>query len=384
MKKGFTLIELLAVMVIVGIITLITVPTVLHVIKNARESSINELEKSIKTAMQLWLTDNPSYYPKRNRKFYLTVSQLKHEGYLDDELINPLTDEYVANDLVLKVENNNGSYEYSFDLYGGTKTGEYNGVTPYIELVGGIKQIVDEGTNYQYATAYAYNSLGEEVNTLITPRILDTYRINNVIKEVYVLYTASISDIPVSLVETITINSSKKICINNTHNDLYTVGDTYTCDFDDGVLRTFYLIASNEDEVKMIMDKNIGGNTTWNDNISLEQGPVTANAYLKMLTRNWDVQVELPDANGLALAASNGNYDNAQLLDYMYDNLDCNMLECSENGETGTTLGYWTSTPFDNTYAYGVNALGKVTKTTINTAYGVRPVIVIPKDKINN
>ena len=384
MKKGFTLIELLAVMVIVGVITLITVPAVFHVIKNTRETSITELEKSIRTAMQLWLTDNPDYYPKRNRKFYLTVSQLKHDGYLDDKLINPNTDRYIANDLVLTVTNNNGSYEYSFDIDDGTETNKYDGVTPYIELVGGIRKSVGEGLPYEYATAYAYNAQGEEVNTTIRKSILDTYEVNGSMKEVYVLYEATVDEIPISLVETITVNSNKKLCVNNVHSELYNVGDTYTCDFDDGILRTFYLISSNEEEVKMIMDRNIGGNTTWNDDITKAEGAFTAFSYLKMYTKNWDVSVELPDANTLALASSNGTYDNAQLNEYMYDNLSCDMSLCSEEGGSGTTLGYWTSTQYDNTYAYMVNSLGKVTKATLESEYGVRPVIVISKDKITN
>jgi hypothetical protein len=103
-----------------------------------------------------------------------------------------------------------------------------------------------------------------------------------------------------------------------------------------------------------------------------------------MYTKNWDVSVELPDANTLALASSNGTYDNAQLNEYMYDNLSCDMSLCSEEGGSGTTLGYWTSTQYDNTYAYMVNSLGKVTKATLESEYGVRPVIVISKDKITN
>lgn len=383
MKKGFTLIELLAVMVIVGIVTLITVPTVMNVIKKSREASVENLEKSIKTAMQMWMSDHPEYYPKRGRKFYLTITQLKHDNYLDNKLINPKTDEVIANDMLLTVQNVDGAYTYTFDIDSGTKI-DYDGPTPYIEIEGGLKKEVLEGSEYEYSNAYAYSSLGTELTNTVTKTVIDTYQVGGVDREIYVLYSSNIEGIPVSIVGTITINSLKKICINNTHNELYTVGDTYTCDINGE--KTFYLISSDEENVKLIMDRNIGDNTPWNSDISKEEGPVSALATLKMLTRDWeDVEVILPDANLLALISSNSSLDEASLTDYMYGNLNCDMSVCNIAGSSGTTLGYWTDKGYDTTYAYGVNSAGKITKTNItNNTFGVRPVIVVSKDKITN
>lgn len=57
-NKGFTLIEMLAVVVILGIISTIMIPSVNYIISKNKEDNLNNLNKSIVSAVKLFVSDN--------------------------------------------------------------------------------------------------------------------------------------------------------------------------------------------------------------------------------------------------------------------------------------------------------------------------------------
>ncbi|MBQ9011237.1 MAG: BspA family leucine-rich repeat surface protein [Bacilli bacterium] len=115
MKKGFTLVEVLGAIIILGIISTIVFVSVDASIKNSRHKTCLSQEKIIIEAAKTWSIDNPSSLPtgtKKNAK--IKISELKSQGYLDDNLKNPLTTNQYNMDSFVKISTSSGNdYAYS-------------------------------------------------------------------------------------------------------------------------------------------------------------------------------------------------------------------------------------------------------------------------------
>ncbi len=397
MKKGFTLVELLAVLVILSVISLIAIPAVTKSIKNAKENAYNTSITNIKLAMQSWKNEHSNMLPKRGEKIYLTIAGLKHDSYLNQELKNPRTDLPFPNDTLLYIDNDSTGYHYVVDITTGTETENYDGITPYLEMES-IKRHITEGSEYTASAVYAYHGNGEAADVTIETSYIDGTGVDTSTPGTYyVVYTATVDNIPVSLVETIVVDSVSAVCMGTsiTTPNTYTVGDIYTCDPGDGVERTFYLLNIQTDSVSFIMDKNIGTNVAWDASNSIINGPESAMAYLKRITKKWsNVAVSLPNGNDIAIAGGDSTWNNTKtsntLSGWLYSNLNCAVNTCTEevdSSDEGTTSGYWVTTTFDSTTAYQVDYSGKLDHNHLITDdiyYGVRPVITVSKDLITN
>lgn len=397
MKKGFTLVELLAVLVILSVISLIAVPAVTKSVKNARENAYNTSITNIKLAMQSWKNEHSSMLPKRGEKVYLTIAGLKHDSYLNQELKNPKTGLPFPNDTLLYIDNDSSGYHYVVDVTTGTETEDYDGITPYLEI-GSIKRHIKEGSQYVASSVYAYHGNGTEADVTIETSYIDGTGVDTSTPGTYyILYKATIDNIPVSLVETIIVESISAVCSGTsiTTPNTYTVGDIYSCNPGDGIERTFYLLNIQTDSVSLIMDKNIGSNVAWNAANTINNGPESAIAYLKRLTKKWNnVAVSMP--NGLDIAKAGGdnswnsNKVSETLSGWLYSNLNCAINTCTEvvdENDSGTTLGYWVTTVYDSTKAYQVDYSGKLgyNHEIVDAGYyGIRPVITVSKDLITN
>ena len=396
-KKGFTLVELLAVIVILSVIALIAVPAVTKSVKNAKENAYNTSITNIKLAMQSWKNDHSNMVPKRGEKVYLTIAQLKHEQYLEQDLINPKTDLPFPNDMLLYISNDSSGYHYIVDVSTGTETAKYDDeVTPYLEI-NSIKRHIKEGSTYTPSTVYAYRGNGEETDVTVTSSNIDGSVDVNVPGTYYVLYTATVDNIPISLVETIVVDSITSVCkgISITTPNTYTIGDAYTCNPGDDIARTFYVISIQGDSVSLIMDKNIGTNVAWDAQNITTNGPETAMAYLKRVTRKWtNVAVSMPSGMELATIGGDSTWNSSRASNtltrgWLYSNLNCSINTCTEiveNEDTGTTLGYWTTTIYNDTKAFQLDYSGKLGYNhliTDDSYYGVRPVITVSKELIS-
>ena len=172
----------------------------------------------------------------------------------------------------------------------------------------------------------------------------------------------------------------------------YALGAEYTCELGDGVSRTFYVLGTDGDNVKLIMNENLGNTVAWcdqsgtnpYDNVCAADG---ANAALAERTSGWtklsQSQITLPEGQDIADAMGDTEWNDANYTGkvgptWMYVNLDGN------NGP----YGYWTSTPYsgssdsawfvfsDGGFLYNSN----VGTASIN---GVRPVITISKSNLS-
>ena len=399
-KKAFTLVELIGVLVILSVLVLVAVPAVLKIIKNSKQKTYDTNISMIKTAMQDWKYDNSNMLPGVGEKIYLTISQLKHDGKLSHELNNPLTEKAFPNDMLLTITNDHGGYIYAVDVNSGTETEKYEGATPYIVIDGPVRKVLKVGDTYTNARAEAYSANGELTNTEVNISLINGTEVSTSDTGIYyVLYEATVDEIPVAFVQTVVVEDVNNTCkaVSVTEQGLYSIGDTYSCDPGDGVERTFYVLNSSSNTVSLIMEKNVGSVTAWNEVGFLSNGPESALSYLKLVTRDWkNVEVSIPKMVDIAIASGDSNWPTTPISTipaWLYSNLNCNANTCSDLAGTDTAklTAYWTDDAYE-TNATGSNQARAVSYSgsliTSNakqvTSIGVRPVITISKDKLSN
>ncbi len=166
MKKGFTLAELLGVLVILGAILLIAIPVVDQTIKSGKEDLYQEQIDSIKTSLQLWMSNNQK--PDVGEKIVLSLSQLKESDAVALDITNPKTNELFPNDMILEISNNNGIIEYEVDVTGNNKE-DYT-LLPSISLNGNVLEYVEvDSTNvttYDDSGVIVKDSSGNVISTV--------------------------------------------------------------------------------------------------------------------------------------------------------------------------------------------------------------------------
>ena len=115
MKKGFTLIELLAVITLLGLVALIAVPAVSKSIKNKKEELYEDQIEFIISSAKLWATDNKLELSELldGETKTITLKDLISNGYIDDEIKNPLTDEVFPTCVEIKIKRVSNNYEYT-------------------------------------------------------------------------------------------------------------------------------------------------------------------------------------------------------------------------------------------------------------------------------
>ena len=120
-KKGFTLTELLVVIVILVAVAGTTIFGMEEISKKSDEKSLREIEKQIKLATDVYLSNNDVYLKsllngeieEKCTRLYV----LENEGLLDINLTNPLTKEKIPGNLcVISKVNSDGVIEHTFDF----------------------------------------------------------------------------------------------------------------------------------------------------------------------------------------------------------------------------------------------------------------------------
>lgn len=104
MKKGFTLIELLGVIALLGLLGLILVPAVDTAIKNGKEKAYGVQVDTIKIALTNWYSDNKYNLPDYDYTKYISLEDLKYEGYIDFEFKNPKTGNCFSNNSMFQID----------------------------------------------------------------------------------------------------------------------------------------------------------------------------------------------------------------------------------------------------------------------------------------
>lgn len=145
--KGFTLVELLSVIVLVGIMVLIAVPTVNEMIQDAKEKNYNLQINQIESAAQAWASDNLTSIGD-NELVTITLSQLKMSGIISKNIKNPLTNEYLANDMEILITKNNKLFNVDVLDETGTDKTPFNENSLVITLYGKYFENVEINESY--------------------------------------------------------------------------------------------------------------------------------------------------------------------------------------------------------------------------------------------
>lgn len=168
MKKGFTLAELVGVIVLLAALLLIIVPSVTKILKSGKEDMFESQITGIKQSMASF-----DYQPKDGETITLTLSQLKKEGLVDFDIKNPMTDEFLANDMNLVIKNENGVITYEVLSDTGSCKSDYKDV-PKIEVLGKLVQYVEINSVYNDLKATAKDKDGNVLNNLVSEGAVDT------------------------------------------------------------------------------------------------------------------------------------------------------------------------------------------------------------------
>ena len=352
LSKGFTLIELLAVIVILAIIALIAVPIILNIIKGSKQSAnIRSAEK------YLGAIENAVIKENLNGEF------------------NPIECTSISEDgkTLSCILSNGENKEIKVEIDGSVPTNK-----PTIVFVNGeIKKISNLEIEGETVTA--------------TSLKLTEYK-----------------NEPLCKASTKLTNGTGVLA---SEGNPYAYGVEYTCDLGDGN-RTFYVLENiNDNEVALILDRNIGEDVAWCDEVdkcqidgefNSKKGPITVMSYLNSLTENWSnkVTVSLPTYNQIDTVIKelgvtdynytccggsvniNSSYSNAF---WSYDYLGQNSANSIVNPIDGVS-SYWTTTP-ENGYSnsvYVVKNEGRLGTNNVNTPSSrIRPVITISKQLIS-
>lgn len=109
-RKGFTLVELLAVIVIIALLALITTTSVTKFVGDAKNNLSNVQIGLIKSAAEAWGADNINKFPEANKCSYITLKDLKNQGFIDSSVIDPKTNKKISDDLKIKISNTLSEY----------------------------------------------------------------------------------------------------------------------------------------------------------------------------------------------------------------------------------------------------------------------------------
>ncbi len=127
MKKAFTLVELIAVITILALITVLGITFLLNNVNNSEIKISESMEKVIFTANELNMSDEKQY-PIKNGNVYCTqIKTLIDNNLLDEELKDPLTNEYIDELIYIKTE-------IKENLYINSLQNECTEIRSYIDL----------------------------------------------------------------------------------------------------------------------------------------------------------------------------------------------------------------------------------------------------------
>ena len=112
MKKGFTLIELLGVITILAIVLMIGTNAVSKVIKENKQHMHDEQMNNFVDAVRSWSYDHIQSLPAEGNTITITLETLIADEFVNEGIIDPLTDEVFPNTTSFCIKNINGNYTY--------------------------------------------------------------------------------------------------------------------------------------------------------------------------------------------------------------------------------------------------------------------------------
>lgn len=111
MSKGFTLVELLAVFIILGVLIALVFPTVNTILKESKETISSAQQTNILNSTYDYTLKNVKELPEQDEINYITLNELKKEGFIDSDIKDIDTREKYPDHLVISIKNVGTKYE---------------------------------------------------------------------------------------------------------------------------------------------------------------------------------------------------------------------------------------------------------------------------------
>lgn len=117
-EKGFTLVEILAVLSIIGLIMMLIVPVAIGIINDTKDQAYDVQVENIEAAARSYVAEYSSTINELQNTggtYTLTLRMLTDEGYIDEPIKNPKTNQNFNLDTssVLVTKLVNGSFSYA-------------------------------------------------------------------------------------------------------------------------------------------------------------------------------------------------------------------------------------------------------------------------------
>ncbi len=119
-KKGFTLVELLAVIILLGLLTFVVYPSVIGLIKEAKEKSYQQQLSNLKESAIRYVSDHINVLDEieTNGSYKISINELIANGYVrktkDGKVYNPINNTEITGCFVVEdsTEYNQLTYTY--------------------------------------------------------------------------------------------------------------------------------------------------------------------------------------------------------------------------------------------------------------------------------
>ena len=101
-KNGFTLIEILGVITLLAILSTLIILSVNRSLKESKETLYKEQIEQIKSAADMWRTDNIELIPD-NDYYIVSLQHLQDLGYIKSDIINPKTNQLLDKNILIEI-----------------------------------------------------------------------------------------------------------------------------------------------------------------------------------------------------------------------------------------------------------------------------------------
>ena len=112
-KNGFTLVELLGVVFILALLGLLIVPVVSGIISQKKYDLYNVQIKNIEEGAQSYITEHIFEIDiPVNQSRGIQLGTLQNQGYVKNDIINPLTRKYFSSDTLIIITSTRDGFTY--------------------------------------------------------------------------------------------------------------------------------------------------------------------------------------------------------------------------------------------------------------------------------
>ena len=114
-KNGFTLIEIIGIIILLGVIGLLVYPTIMRIIGDSKEDLYKKNVSEIERLAANWASLNESKLPTMDEMgYYIKIEVLKNEGFIEEDIINPKTEEPMLGCVGITYDKPKDKYTYKY------------------------------------------------------------------------------------------------------------------------------------------------------------------------------------------------------------------------------------------------------------------------------